>query len=266
MANTLAEQLKANIEASRLKLTLGIIQVGNHPSSTIYIHHKVKMAQSLGIDVNHNQLPETIPQEELLDILHRWNSDSVITGYIVQLPLPTHLDPDQIINAISPIKDVDGLTAVNKGALSTNRPGILPATTRGILSLLDYYDVTLSGKQVVVLGRSNLVGLPTALALIHRDATVTVLHSKSKVVKPIIKAAEIIITAVGQPNYLNRDVLSPDAIVIDVGITSVNGKLLGDVDYNNAKDAVHSISPVPGGVGPLTVISLFQNLYEIARE
>ena len=223
------------------------------------------MADRLGVEVRYEKLPQEISQDELLSILSQWNRDSQITGYIVQLPLPPHLNPEVIINAIAPDKDVDGLTAVNKGLLSTNQPTILPATTRGIISLIDHYQIELSGKHVVVLGRSNLVGLPTAVALLHRHATVTILHSKSTNVKNALALADIVVAAIGKPRYLDLKLLPSKPIVIDVGITSVDGKLYGDANFEEIKDEVEAITPVPGGIGPLTVISLFQNLLDIAN-
>ena len=265
VADVIAQQLKGDINQNGRRLTLGIVQVGSEPSSTVYIQYKMKMASRLGVEVRYEKLPQEISQDELLSILSQWNQDSEITGYIVQLPLPPHLNPEVIINAIAPNKDVDGLTAVNKGLLSTNQPTILPATTRGIISLIDHYQIELSGKHVVVLGRSNLVGLPTAIALLHRHATVTILHSKSTNVKNALALADIVVAAIGKPRYLNLELLSSKPIVIDVGITSVNGKLYGDADFEQIKDEVEAITPVPGGIGPLTVISLFQNLLDIAK-
>ena len=265
VADVIAQQLKGDINQNGRRLTLGIVQVGSEPSSTVYIQYKMKMASRLGVEVRYEKLSQEISQDELLSILSQWNQDSEITGYIVQLPLPPHLNPEVIINAIAPNKDVDGLTAVNKGLLSTNQPTILPATTRGIISLIDHYQIELSGKHVVVLGRSNLVGLPTAIALLHRHATVTILHSKSTNVKNALALADIVVAAIGKPRYLNLELLSSKPIVIDVGITSVNGKLYGDADFEQIKDEVEAITPVPGGIGPLTVISLFQNLLDIAK-
>lgn len=265
VADAIAQQLKDDINQSGRRLTLGIIQVGSEPSSTVYIQYKMKMASRLGVEVRYEKLPQEINQDELLGILNQWNQDSVVTGYIVQLPLPPHLNPETIINAIAPNKDVDGLTAVNKGLLSTNQPTILPATTRGIISLIDHYQIELSGKHVVVLGRSNLVGLPTAIALLHRHATVTILHSKSTNVKNALALADIVVAAIGKPRYLDLELLSSRPIVIDVGITSIEGKLYGDTDFEQVKDEVEAITPVPGGIGPLTVISLFQNLLDIAN-
>ena len=265
VADVIAQQLKGDINQNGRRLTLGIVQVGSEPSSTVYIQYKMKMASRLGVEVRYEKLPQEISQDELLSILSQWNQDSEITGYIVQLPLPPHLNPEVIINAIAPNKDVDGLTAVNKGLLSTNQPTILPATTRGIISLIDHYQIELSGKHVVVLGRSNLVGLPTAIALLHRHATVTILHSKSTNVKNALALADIVVAAIGKPRYLDLELLSSRPIVIDVGITSIEGKLYGDTDFEQVKDEVEAITPVPGGIGPLTVISLFQNLLDIAN-
>ena len=265
VADAIAQQLKNDIKQSGRKLTLGIIQVGSEPSSTIYIQYKMKMAAKLGVEVRYEKLSQEISQAELLDVLQQWNHDARITGYIVQLPLSPHLNPEEIINAIAPNKDVDGLTALNKGLLSTNQPTILPATTRGIISLIDYYQIELAGRHVVVFGRSNLVGLPTAIALLHRHATVSILHSKSTNVKNTLALADIVVAAIGKPGYLDSELLSSKTIVIDVGITSVDGKLYGDTNFEQVKDDVKAITPVPGGIGPLTVISLFQNLFDISN-
>jgi methylenetetrahydrofolate dehydrogenase (NADP+)/methenyltetrahydrofolate cyclohydrolase len=262
VATEIAEKLKSQIHLSGRRLTLGIVQVGDNPNSAVYIQHKVKMAQRLGVEIQHENLPQSTSQIELINKLQQWNSSSNISGYIVQLPLPQHMNTNYIINHIDPQKDVDGLTVSNRGALAASQPAILPATTRGILSLLDYYDYDLEGRNVAVIGRSNLVGLPTALALLQRNATVTILHSKSKNYRELLKSTDIVVVAVGKPGFLDSNMLSPKSIVIDVGIANLNGKLYGDVDFEDVKDKVEAITPVPGGIGPLTVISLFQNLVD----
>jgi 5,10-methylene-tetrahydrofolate dehydrogenase/methenyl tetrahydrofolate cyclohydrolase len=249
------------------KPTLAVVQIGNNKESARYIEHKKKFGSSIGVEVLHIHLPENIAQSELQKEIQNLNTDNTVHGIIIQLPLPTQIDRDAIIESIIPTKDVDGLTSENIRALWVNdKTAILPATTRGILTMLAYYDIGVTGKKVVVIGRSTLVGKPTALALINRGATVTVCHSATEKLEYHTLDADIIISAVGSPRLINEYCVRPHQIVIDVGTTFIKDeevqKLKGDVDFDEVSKIVAAISPVPGGVGPLTVCSLFQNLYD----
>ncbi len=279
------------------KPKLVIIQVGDLAESNTYIRQKVLFGEKIGAVVEHQKLDEKISQENLSSILLTLNSNPSVHGIIVQLPIPKHLDKNALIDSINPAKDVDGQTPTNiklllegsssshpehsEGSLdsspakrgqndSSKSPGFIPATTKGILTLLDYYKIPVSGKNITVVGRSSLVGKPTALALINRDATVTVCHSQTKNLAQVTKNADILIVAVGKTNLITADHVSKGQVVIDVGINVIDDgqssiensrkKIIGDVDFENVAKIVAAITPVPGGIGPLTVASLFENL------
>lgn len=246
---------------------LAILQIGNARESTKYIEHKKKFGHTIGVEVLHIHLPDTISNEEVLKEVHALNIDEAVHGIIIQLPLPKHIDRDILVEAVAPEKDVDGLTSENIRGLWTNDKGyILPATARAVLTMLEYYDIDVNGKKVVVIGRSTLVGKPTAMALINKGATVTVCHSGTQKLADHTIEADIIISAVGFPRLINEHFVRPHQVIIDVGITFIKDeeveKITGDVDYKAVSDIVSAISPVPGGVGPLTVSSLFQNVYD----
>src|SRR3989338_10876312 len=278
----IAQKLKAEISRLRSKPKLVIIQVGDLPESNTYIRQKILFGQKIGAIVDHQKLPENISQKNLQTTISKLNTDPSVTGIIVQMPIPKSLDKNQIIDSINPQKDVDGLTSINLKLLWENRKeGHIPATTKGILTLLDYYKIPIAGKHVVVVGRSFLVGKPTALAFLNRDATVTITHSKSKNLPSITKTADILVVATGKAKLISRNHVSSGQVVVDVGINVINDKpsfakatdgkpetepigrkLVGDVDFDTVKNIVAAISPVPGGVGPMTVASLFENLLE----
>jgi methylenetetrahydrofolate dehydrogenase (NADP+)/methenyltetrahydrofolate cyclohydrolase len=249
------------------KPCLAIVQVGNIKESAKYIEHKKKFGHAIGMEVIHIHLPDTSTTHEVLAEINSLNSDEGVHGIIVQLPLPKHIDRDAVVEGVSPVKDVDGLTSKNIRGLWTNdKDYILPATARAVLTMLDYYNIDVSGKRVVVIGRSTLVGKPTALALINRGATVTVCHSGTLKLSDHTIEADIVISAVGLPRLITRHFVRPHQVVIDVGTTFIKDeavdKIHGDVDFADVSDIVAAISPVPGGVGPLTVSSLFQNVYD----
>ncbi len=246
----IAENLQRKILKLKTKPKLVIIQVGNKEESNTYIKHKLKFAETIGAIAEHVKLPETISETSLLSRLEKLNRDKSVHGVIAQLPLPNQIDPKVISQAILPEKSVDGSAF------------FLPATTRGILTLLDHYKVQIAGKKAVVVGRSELVGKPTTLALINRDATVTVCHSKTKNMAAETRTADILIVATGKPNLIGSKHISKHQVVVDVGINLVKGKLVGDVDFSKVSKIVRAISPVPGGVGPMTVASLFENLLD----
>lgn len=261
------ESLKAKLDKMQQKPTLAVILVGENPASQIYVRNKKKTAEKLGINSLSIEYPSDISEEELLNKIKELNSDEKVTAILVQLPLPAHINKNRIIDAILPQKDVDGLTPYNLGKLfSGEEPYVYPCTPKGILLLLDEYNIKLDGKNIVVVGRSNLVGKPVAQMLLKRNATVTMCHSHTKNLSEITKTADIIVSAVGK-KVIGEKILKSDCVVIDVGIfRDENGKISGDVDFENVSKTAAYISPVPGGVGPMTIASLMLNTVELARK
>lgn len=261
------ESLKAKLDKMQQKPTLAVILVGENPASQIYVRNKKKTAEKLGINSLSIEYPSDILEEELLNKIKELNSDEKVTAILVQLPLPAHINKNRIIDAILPQKDVDGLTPYNLGKLfSGEEPYVYPCTPKGILLLLDEYNIKLEGKNIVVVGRSNLVGKPVAQMLLKRNATVTMCHSHTKNLSEITKTADIIVSAVGK-KVIGEKMLKSDCVVIDVGIfRDENGKISGDVDFENVSKTAAYISPVPGGVGPMTIASLMLNTVELARK
>lgn len=259
------ENLKQKLNNMSEKPTLAVILVGDNPASQIYVKNKKKTAENLGIYSIVINYPSNISEKILLDKIQELNNDNKITAILVQLPLPKHIDKFKIIDAIAPEKDVDGLTPYNSGKLfSGEEPYVYPCTPKGILLLLDEYNIELAGKHVVVIGRSNLVGKPVAQMLLNRNATVTMCHSHTKNLSDITKTADIIVSAVGK-NIIGEKMLKSDCVVVDVGIfKDINGKICGDVDFASASKIAAYISPVPGGVGPMTIASLMLNTVELA--
>lgn len=247
------KKLKSKVEGLKTKPVLAIIQVGDLEESNKYIKAKKSFGEKIGVEVRHIKFESTVLRNTLENEIETLNQDKTVHGIIVQLPLPKNLDAIQTTNLVDSEKDVDGLT---------ENSSFMPATARGVLSLLDYYDIDVEWKKVTVMGRSNLVGLPIQMALTERGAEVSVVHSKTDNPKDITKAADILIVAIGKPKLVDDTYVKEGQILIDVGINSKDGKLVGDVDFDKVKDIVRAITPVPGGVGPLTVASLFQNLLE----
>ena len=279
----IATKLSSQFSVLSPRPKLVIIQVGDLPESNTYIRQKVLFGQKIGATVDHKKFADDVSQEELITHISSLNTDPAISGIIVQLPIPKHLDKATIIEAIDPKKDVDGQTSTNiKYLFENKKAGFIPATTKGILTLLNYYQIPVHGKNVTVIGRSSLVGKPTALALINLDATVTVCHSSTKKLPEKTKNADILIVAVGKAKLIKSYHVSSDQTVIDVGINPITqnrvqpssslsqkpeseplkGKLVGDVDFDEVSKIVSAITPVPGGIGPMTVASLFENLLE----
>ena len=258
------ENLKQRLNNMSEKPTLAVILVGENPASQIYVRNKKKTAENLGIYSIVINYPSNISEKILLDKIQELNNDNKITAILVQLPLPKHIDKFKIIDAIAPEKDVDGLTPYNSGKLfSGEEPYVYPCTPKGILLLLDEYNIELEGKHVVVIGRSNLVGKPVAQMLLNRNATVTMCHSHTKNLSDITKTADIVVSAVGK-NIIGEKMLKSNCVVVDVGIfKDVNGKICGDVDFASASKIAAYISPVPGGVGPMTIASLMLNTVEL---
>lgn len=256
--------LKVKLDKMSEKPTLAVILAGDDPASQIYVRNKKKTAENLGINSIVIEYPADVTESELLAKIEELNNDKSITAILVQLPLPKHIDKFRIIDAILPQKDVDGLTPYNLGKLfAGEEPYVYPCTPKGILLLLDEYKIDIDGKHVVVIGRSNLVGKPVAQMLLKRNATVTMCHSHTKNLSDITKTADILISAVGK-NVIGEKMLKSDCVVIDVGIfKNSNGKVRGDVDFENVSKIAAYISPVPGGVGPMTIASLMLNTVEL---
>lgn len=261
LRDELLVHLKEKVNDLPRPLGLAVIQVGEDEASKVYVHQKEKLAQELGYQFVHKLFREDIKQDTLIRYIKKLNKDDSIDGILVQMPLPTHLDSSLIQNTIDSYKDVDGLTFINAGRLVQGMPALIPCTPKGIVDLLDKYHIPLEGSRVVVIGRSVLVGKPMTNLLTNRNASVTLCHSKTKDVALYTKNADIIIVAVGKANYLKADMISPGAVVIDVGIHRTNGRLCGDVDYENVSKIAGYITPVPGGVGPMTVYELMHNVY-----
>ena len=256
--------LKVKVDKMSEKPTLAVILAGDDPASQIYVRNKKKTAENLGIHSIVIEYPADVTESELLAKIEELNNDKSITAILVQLPLPKHIDKFRIIDAILPQKDVDGLTPYNLGKLfAGEEPYVYPCTPKGILLLLDEYKIDIDGKHVVVIGRSNLVGKPVAQMLLKRNATVTMCHSHTKNLSDITKTADILISAVGK-NVVGEKILKSGCVVIDVGIyKDENGKVRGDVDFENVSKTAAYISPVPGGVGPMTIASLMLNTVEL---
>lgn len=260
---TVLAELKEKVSKEKRPLGLVAIQVGEDPASVVYVRQKAKMAEKVGFNFNHVKLDSSVSEEELLNKIDEFNNDDNVDGILVQMPIPKHLNPKTIQNAISPLKDVDGLTDINMGKLMHNEEALVPCTPLGIMDLLKHYGIEVAGKRVVVVGRSDLVGKPMLALMINADATVTLCHSKTKDMSKITKKADILIAAVGKANFIKAEDIRNGCVVIDVGINRMSdGSLCGDVDFNSVKDKVSYITPVPGGVGQMTVAELGMNTYK----
>lgn len=245
--------------------TLAVVLVGDDPASAVYVRSKTKAAREANVDVRDHKLAASTTQEELLALVQTLNADPVVDGILVQLPLPAHIDSDAIIRWIDPAKDVDGLHPMSLGFLAQGRPTLVSCTPKGCMRLLADLDVPLAGARAVVIGRSVLVGKPIAYLLANANATVTMCHSRTKDLAAEVRRAEIIIAAVGKPEMIRGEWIADGAIVIDVGINRVDGKLVGDVEFLAAAQRARAITPVPGGVGPMTIACLLENTVEAAR-
>ena len=254
------EELKQEVEKLERKPGLVVIQVGEDPASKVYVGQKEKMAAAIGINFEHLKLKENVTQEKLEREIKKRNKDDNVDGILVQMPLPKHLDTKKIQNLIDDKKDVDGLSDINAGKLMHQVDCLEPCTPKGIMEILDYYKIPVEGKNVVIVGRSDLVGKPLAAMMLNKNATVTVAHSKTNNLKEVTKTADILVAAVGKKGLITEDMVKEDAVIIDVGINRVEDKLYGDVDFDGVKDKVSYITPVPGGVGQMTVASLGQNV------
>ncbi len=245
---------------------LAVIMVGNNPASAVYVRNKHKACEAVGMLSYEYNLPEATTEGELLSLVKELNARKDVDGILVQLPLPKHINEEIVINNISPEKDVDAFHPVNTGKILIGNYDFLPCTPAGVMEMLAYYDINVTGKECVVLGRSNIVGKPMALLLLGANGTVTVCHSKTKDLKAVTKRADILVVAIGKAKFVTADMVKPDAVVIDVGINRLDdGKLVGDVDFDNVSKIADAITPVPGGVGPMTIAVLMKNTLTAAK-
>lgn len=260
----LKEQV-TKLKAEGKEITLAVIQVGSDPASSVYVNNKKKACAYIGINSLAYELDDMVTESKLIDLIYDLNDNPIVNGILVQLPLPSHINEDKIIKAISPAKDVDGFHPQNVGAMCIGNKGFVSCTPAGIIQLLKRSNIDISGKECVVIGRSNIVGKPMSLLLLRENATVTIAHSRTKDLKEVTKRADILIVAIGKPMYITDEYVKDGAVVIDVGIhRNDNNKLCGDVDYDLVIDKASAITPVPGGVGPMTIAMLMNNCVESA--
>lgn len=266
ISSEIKDELKvkvAELNDKGIQITLAVIQVGNDPASSVYVGNKKKACEYIGIKSLAYELSQDTTQEELVALVEKLNEDSSVNGILVQLPLPSHINEDTIIQTISPLKDVDGFHPQSVGALSIGQKGFVSCTPAGVIQLLKRSGISIQGKECVIIGRSNIVGKPMALLMLRENATVTICHSRTNNLKEIAKRADILIVAIGKPLFVTKDFVKEGAVVIDVGIhRNENNKLCGDVDYVDVLDHVSAITPVPGGVGPMTIAMLMSNCVE----
>lgn len=263
--NELKQQV-AGLKEKGLEITLAVVQVGNNPASSVYVKNKKNACEYIGIRSLAYELPEETTQEELMHLIDELNESVSVHGILVQLPLPEHIDEDRIIKAIAPKKDVDGFHPQSVGALSIGQKGFVSCTPAGIIELLKRSGIEMEGKECVIVGRSNIVGKPMALLMLRENATVTICHSHTKNLKEVCKRADILIASIGKPKFFNHEYVKEGAVVIDVGIhRNEQNKLCGDVDYEDVFPYVSAITPVPGGVGPMTIAMLMHNCVQAAE-
>ena len=257
----------AVLKANGKEVCLAVVQVGNDPASSVYVNNKKKACAYIGIESESYELAEETTEEELLLLIERLNKEEHVNGILVQLPLPAHIDEDKIIRAISPDKDVDGFNPVSVGRLWIGEKGFLSCTPAGIIQLLKRSGITIDGKECVIVGRSNIVGKPMAALLLRENGTVTVTHSHTNNLKDITKRADILIVAIGRKQFITADYVKEGAVVIDVGMhRDENNKLCGDVAFDEVAEHTSAITPVPGGVGPMTIAMLMNNCVETVRK
>lgn len=265
----LREELLASykniIEKENLKIKLAIIQVGDNEASNIYVKNKGKYCNMVGIKTDIYKLSSDTKEEELINLIDKLNKIKEVTGIILQSPVPKHIDYDKCSETILSSKDVDGFTKENIYKLYMNEDTIMPATVKGIIVLLKKYNINIDGSNVVIIGRGNIVGKPLSLALTNENATVSLLHSHTKDITKYTKEADIIISACGTPNIITSDMIKDNAVVIDVGVNRINGKIVGDVDFESASKKASYITPNPGGVGPMTIAMIIDNLIKLKR-
>ena len=265
LRDELLVQYKEKIKEEKLNITLAIILVGNNEASKLYIKNKEKYCTEVGIKVDKYLLDEDTSEEVLINLIKDLNEDEKVTGIILQSPVPDGIDFDKCSGMILPSKDVDGFTKDNVYNLYLNKKSILPCTVKGIINLLEYYNNEINGKNVAIIGRGNIVGKPLAMALENRNATVSLLHSKTKDLKMFTKDADIVVVACGIPKLLKKEMIKEGSVVIDVGISRVDGKIVGDIDFDNIKDIALFVTPNPGGIGPMTIAMIIDNLIEMGE-
>ncbi len=269
ISQEIKDELKEEVSKLRSKgreITLAVILVGEDPASQVYVRNKQIACEYVGINSKTYNLPEDTLQEELLKLIDGLNNNVRVNGILVQLPLPKHIDENLIIKNISPLKDVDGFHPENVGKLSIGQSGFVSCTPAGIIELLKRYKIEIEGKHCLVIGRSNIVGKPMAMLLLGENGTVTVCHSKTKDLKNLTKQADILVSAIGKAKFINKEYIKEGAVIIDVGMNrDENNKLCGDVDFDSVKDHVKAITPVPGGVGPMTIAMLLNNCVESVK-
>ena len=268
LANLLGENLKEkvkNLKAEGITPHFCVINIGDDTASKIYVRSKKCKAEKLGIIQDIYQMPADTKQQEVLDLIDKLNTDPEINGLMVQMPTPEQINADELLARIDPNKDVDSLTPANVGRLWLKDHFVEPATAEGIMALLKHYEIPLNGKNVVIIGRSNIVGKPLAALMLEKNATITIAHSKTQNLASLTKRADVIVSATGEPCLIKADMVKDGVIVVDVGINRVNGKLVGDVDFDAVKEKASYITPVPGGVGPLTVQFLMEAVVNLAR-
>lgn len=263
ISKEIKDELKKKVEQYKrdgIEITLAVIQVGNDPASTVYVGNKKKACEYIGIRSLAYELEENVTEKELLDLIEELNDRKDVNGILVQLPLPSHINEELVIKTIAPEKDVDGFHPQSVGALSIGQRGFVSCTPAGVIQLLKRSGIEIEGKECVVLGRSNIVGKPMALLLLRENGTVTICHSRTKDLKEVTKRADILVVAVGKPKFITKEYVKEGAVVIDVGIhRNENNKLCGDVDFQDVEPMVSAITPVPGGVGPMTIAMLMNN-------
>ena len=259
-AEELRKSIAEEIKTKNLDITLVVFIVGENPASQIYVRNKAKACEEVGIKSVIYAFEENTSQKEIIDKIEECNKDKSINGILVQLPLPSHLNEKEIIDKIDPNKDVDGLTTINQGKMFKGEESILPATPKGIITLLKNNNIEIKGKNAVVLGRSILVGKPVAMLLLQENATVTICHTKTVNLKEITRKADILVVAIKNPRFITEEYVKHDAVVVDVGINRVMGKVCGDVDFDSVFKVASYVSPVPRGVGPMTIASLLENV------
>lgn len=270
LAKHIREELKEEVKElknAEIYPKLAVIMVGDDPASKVYVRNKSKACEDVGIEYEEHLLSSKTTREELLELIEKLNNDETVHGILVQSPLPEGLDANEAFRTISPKKDVDGFHPINVGKLSLNQDCFVSCTPYGIIKMLEAYNVPIEGANAVIIGRSNIVGKPLAQCLLNKNATVTICHSKTKNLKEITKKADILIAAIGKPKFVTEDMVKENATVIDVGINrNEEGKLVGDTDFENIKEKVSFITPVPGGVGPMTIAMLMYNVVKAAKQ
>ncbi|HEX4717733.1 MAG TPA: bifunctional methylenetetrahydrofolate dehydrogenase/methenyltetrahydrofolate cyclohydrolase FolD [Thermoleophilaceae bacterium] len=265
VAAQVRERVRAEVADMDPKPGLATILVGDDPASHVYVRNKHKASEEVGIRSIHHGLEASVPEEELADLITRLGEDDSVSGILLQLPVPGHIDPDAMIELIDPLKDVDGLTTTNAGLLVQGREGLVSCTPAGVMELLDSEGVELRGAEAVVVGRSQLVGRPLASLLLARDATVTMCHSRTRNLAEVCSRADVLVAAVGRPHLVTAEMVGEGAVVIDVGINRTDDGLVGDVDFDAVVEKAAAITPVPGGVGPMTIAMLLVNTVKAAR-